>query len=253
VEALSETARLVNRPISAYSHRVSAFLIQQDQQYAVLLADSLGTKESPGVGRIPVAAPKLVHVAPCAYAAHAGTWQPALEMLSRLRSLIISREGVAPANAASLSVDMPKIGVEVHAEFQKLFRVESLDVRVALLLTGNLRHPDDAAEGRSSTVLLWEAASQFVPKRITGGLYFGGSPVLSDLAGTILNHPFVLDTMRQSPLACAQGLLAAHSALSRLSTSISPEANVVVCGEGEEHAVLHGTLVTLPNRALAKG
>lgn len=233
---------------------MSAFLIHQEKRYAVLLADSLGTKDAvAGGGRLPLAAPKLVHVAPCIYAAHAGTWQPALEMLTRLRSTALAAGSTGQHDAASLSRLMPEIGRQVYAEYQRSFQVESFDVRVALLLTGQLRHPDDVAAEISSTILLWDAASQFEPRRIPGCLYFGGTPSLSDVAGTILNHPFVRDTMRQGPLACAQGLMAAHASLARLSTSISPEANVVVCGEGDEHTVLHGTLVALPNSALLKG
>ena len=220
----------------------------------MLLADSLGTKESAaGSARVPLAAPKLVHVAPCAYAAHAGTWQPALEMLTRLRHEIIGAQAPRPFSDRSVNEQLAAIGSAVYAEFQKRFALERFDVRVSLVLTGPLRCMADAEAGRSSSVVLWEASNGFEPKHVTGGLYFGGSPALSDLASTIIRHPFVRETMSQGPLACAQGLLAAHAALARLSTSISPDANLVVCGEGDEHTVLHGTLVALPNSAILNG
>lgn len=220
-----------------------------------MLADSLGTKGGgPGSSRVPVAAPKLVHVAPCAYAAHAGTWQPALEMLSRVRPLLMPHAGQpTPPDWPFLAIRMAEIGREVYAEFQKTFQLESFDVRVALLLTGSLRFPEDRDSGATSTLLIWEVAGGFEARRVSGSLYFGGSPALSGLATAILQDQFVRETMKQSPLACAQGLMAAHAALSKLSTAISPEANIVVCGEAEEHAVIQGTLLSLPNSALLRG
>lgn len=249
------TRRLVAVAATAYSLLVSAFLIHQEPRYAVMLADSLGTKGAGAAAtRVPLAAPKLVHVAPCAYAAHAGTWQPALEMLSRLRPLLLPHtDKGSPPDWVALSAQMSEIGRQVYAEFQKKFQLESFDVRVALLLTGPLRHSEDVASGCSSTLAVWEAAGAFEVQRVAGALHFGGSPALSGLATTILRNEFVRDTMKQSPLACAQALLAAHAALSKLSTAISAEANIVVCGEGEEHAVIQGTLLSLPNSALLRG
>lgn len=220
-----------------------------------MLADSLGRRGDPSAGScVPLAAPKLVHVAPCAYAAHAGTWQPALEMLSRLRAILLecTQQGCL-TDWDALRAQMVVIGRDVYSEFQRIFQLESFDVRIAVLLTGILRHPDDLASGSSSSLLLWEAASSFEPRRMSGALHFGGSPALSGLASTILQNEFVRGTMRQSPLACAQALMAAHAAISKLSTAISPDANVLVCGEGAEHTVLQGTLVSLPNSALLRG
>lgn len=220
-----------------------------------MLADSLGTKgDSSSASKVPVAAPKLVHVAPCAYAAHAGTWQPALEMLSRLRPLLLAHaQQGGVADWATLEAQMAEIGRQVYAEFQNTFRLASFDVRVALLLTGSLRRPEDISASSASTLIIWEAAGGFEARRVAGDIHFGGSPALSGLASTILQNEFVRDTMRQSPLACAQALMAAHAALSKLSTAISPEANILVCGDGEEHAVIQGTLLSLPNSALLRG
>ena len=230
---------------------MSTFLIHQEQTYAVLLADSLGTKGMQGTP-LPVAAPKLVLVAPCVYAVHAGTWQPALEMLSRLRELLLASAPEA-LSWQLLQEKLKGIGCAVYEHYQGVFGLESFDVRVALLLTGTLRHHEDQAAGRSSTLVVWEAARGFEPTRTVEYLHFGGSKPLSDLATTILTQDFVRGMLKQSPLACAQALVATHAALAKLSTNISPEANVVVCGTGAEHTVIHGTLLELPQTALIRG
>jgi hypothetical protein len=58
--------------------------------------------------------------------------------------------------------------------------------------------------------------------------------------------------LKGGPLSAAHALVAAHAALSKLSSSISPEANVVVIGEEDEHTVLHGTLLDLGQAILIK-
>ena len=66
---------------------MSTFLIHQESGYLVLLADSLGTKTHTATDTTyPLTAPKLVHVGAGVYATHAGTLQPAIEMLSELGS-----------------------------------------------------------------------------------------------------------------------------------------------------------------------
>lgn len=231
---------------------MSTFLIHQEPAYVVVLADTLGTRSSarsPGV--LPLTAPKIVEVAPCAYAAHAGTWQPALEMLTRLREHLLAPPAAIPWE--QLTELMRSIGSDTYSHFQQVFALESFDVRVALVLTGYLRHAEDVAAGRSSTLVLWESARSFRPERVVGFLHFGGSKPLSDLATLVLSQPFVANLLHQSPLSCAQALLAAHALLAKLSTSIGPEPSVLVCGADAEHTMIHGTLVTLPQGALIRG
>lgn len=224
----------------------------------MLLADSLGVKGSAptlagpaGQLKSPVKAPKAVHVAPCAYAVHAGTWQPALEMLTRLRAMIL--EGGWSPRWAECCAAMSAIGHDVYGHYQKAFGLESFDVRVALVLTGDLRHEQDKAAGRSSSIVLWEVARNFEPVHVVGHLHFGGDAPLSALATSVLSHEILLSMASQGPLPCAQALLATHALLSRLSTGIGTDANVVVCGADAEHTVIHGTLMSLPQSAMLKG
>ena len=228
---------------------MSAFLIHQESTYSVILADSLGSKShSAGGAPYTVTAPKLVHVAPCVYAAHAGTLQPAIDMLSALGERL--KEALS---WEALTSSMEGIGVEVYERYRERFKSDTFDVRVALVITGERRHPDDVAADRSSSIVLWELARRFEPHRVTGHLLFAGSVPLSELATNFLSQPLLSGMLRQGPLAAAHALVATHAALSKLSSTISPDANVVVIGEDAEHTVLHGTLLELAQAVLIKG
>jgi hypothetical protein len=235
---------------------MSAFLIHQELSYVVFLADSLGAKTHSGsTSSYPVTAPKLVHVAPCVYAAHAGTLQPSIDMLSELSKELEHSSEIHTSPElrwATLSTRMKEIGESVHRRYQGIFGGASLDVRVALVMTGNHRHPDDIANDRSSSIILWEVARGFEPLHVTGHLHFLGSAPLSELASSFLNQPLMLSMLRGGPLPAAQALVAAHAALCRLSSSISQEANVVIVGDDDEHTVLHGSLMSLAQAKLVK-
>jgi hypothetical protein len=84
-------------------------------------------------------------------------------------------------------------------------------------------------------------------------VYFAGSVPLSELITNFLKQPLLAGMLQQGPLAAAHALVAAHAALSKLSSTISPDANVVIVGEDDEHTVLHGTLLDLAQAALIKG
>jgi len=235
---------------------MSAFLIHQELSYLVFLADSLGSKNHfESSNSYPVTAPKLIHVAPCVYAAHAGTLQPAIDMLSDLSIEIeqLYTGDVPPANRwSTLTMRMKEIGESVHQKYQGIFSVSSFDVRVALVMTGELRHQDDITNKRSSSILLWEVARGFEPLHVTEKLHFLGSAPLSESATAFLSQPLLLSMLRGGPLPAAQALVAAHAAFCRLSSSISQDANVVIIGEADEHTVLHGSLLSLAQAKLVK-
>lgn len=215
----------------------------------MILADSLGTKaHAASDTTYPVTAPKLVHVGSGVYAAHAGTLQPAIDMLSELGKVLQRSD-----SWEALTSQMTEIGLTVHAKYKDRFNSDTFDVRVAVVVTGKLRHPTDIAEERSSSIILWEVARGFVPHHVSGYLHFAGSVQLSEFTTNFLAQPLVLGMLRGGPLSAAHALVAAHAALSKLSSSISPDANVVVIGEDEEHTVLHGTLLELGQAALIKG
>ena len=232
-----------------YPVQMSTFILHQELSFIALITDSLATKSHPSGGaKYPMIAPKLVHVAPCVYAAHAGTWQPALEMLSELRTQLLATD---PARA--ITPLLAPIGTAVYAKYAEIFGSSTFDVRIALVLTGEYRHPDDIAEGRSSTIMLWEAARRFEPFHTKNSLCFGGSKPLSELAATILAQPFVAEMLKQSPLSCVQALIATHAMLAKLSTNVSPDLNAVIIGVDNEHAVIHGSMIELPQIALLMG
>ena len=228
---------------------MSTFLIHQECAYLVLLADSLGTKTHTATETTyPLTAPKLVHVGAGVYAAHAGTLQPAIDMLSELGKTL-----VGATSWEAVTSHMKEIGLAVHARYRDRFKSDSFDVRVAVVFTGERRHPDDIASDRSSSIVLWELARGFEPHYVKGHLHFAGSTQLSELATNFLRQPLVVGMLQGGPLSAAHALVAAHAALSKLSSSISPEANVVVIGEDDEHTVLHGTLLDLGQAVLIKG
>jgi len=228
---------------------VSIFLIHQELTYTALLADSLGQKaHTPGGPLYTVTAPKIVRVAPGVYAAHAGTLQPAIDMLSALARILdgaTSWQQVVP--------QLREIGQEVYETCRKRFASNSFDVRVALVFTGAKRHPLDIEHDRSSSLLLWELAQGFEPQHVTGHVHFAGSVPMTDLATAFLGLPLVAGMLKQGPLAASHALIAAHAALSKLSSTISSEANLVVIGEDDDHTVLHGTLLELAQAELIKG
>jgi hypothetical protein len=153
----------------------------------------------------------------------------------------------------AITAQMKGIGEDVYARYRDRFKSDSFDVRVLIVLTGERRHPADIQKGLCSSMVLWEVARKFEPHHVTGYIHFAGSVPLSELASNFLAQPLLAGMLRQGPLAAAHALVAAHAALSKLSSTISPDANVVVIGEDDEHTVLHGTLLDLAQAVLIKG
>jgi hypothetical protein len=231
---------------------MSIFLIRQTAEYTVMLADSLTMKEHPsGEGTIPGSAPKLAHVSPGIYAAHAGTWQPAWAMLSDLHS-VTTKKGRRLTHTQLLST-LSHIGPRRYAEYQTIFGRKTFDVRIALVVTGCYRSPKDTTSPNSTSIILWEAGRDFEPLIVSRELYFASNKPLSDFVRHTLNHPVTEKLLGLSPLSTSQALVAAHRAAATLSTSISSDPNVVLIGAGAEHALLHGAMLPLPMPALALG
>jgi hypothetical protein len=228
---------------------MSVFLIHQEAPYAVLLADSLGQKPHIGGGAsYQVTAPKLVRVDRGIYAAHAGTFQPAIDMLSEFHAVLEESP-----DWDSMTLKMQQIGQNVRTRYCEIFKTDSFDVRVALVVTGARRHPNDISQDISTSLIIWELARNFEPLHVTQDLHFAGSAPMTELATSFMALPLVAAMLKQGPLAAAHALVATHAALSKLSSTLSPEANVVVIGDDDEHTVLHGTLLELNQAKLIKG
>jgi hypothetical protein len=231
---------------------MSIFLVRQTPCYTVLLADSLATKEHPsGAGTIAASASKLAHVSSGIYAAHAGTWQPAWAMLSDLHDATVKKG--RKLSHTQLITTLKQIGQRRYKEYQKIFGAKSFDVRIALVVTGGYRSPAEISAGSSTSVILWEAARDFVPALVKGELYFAGNTSLTNFVRHTLGHQVLEQMLNISPLSTVQALVAAHHAAAAISTSISDDANVVVISEGAEHAVVRGSMLALPVSALALG
>jgi hypothetical protein len=221
----------------------------QEPTYTALLADSLGQRaHGPGGPQYTVAVPKLVRVAPGVYAAHAGTLQPAIDMLSAFSGILETA-----ADWEQMTLQMQGIGERIYDVYRERFATNSFDVRIALVVTGSRRHPLDIENEVSSSIVLWEVARGFIPERVSGRLYFAGSLPMTEMVTAFLGLPLVAGMLKQGPLAASHALVAAHAAISKLSSTVSPDANVVVIGEDDEHTVLHGTLLELAQAELIKG
>lgn len=232
---------------------MSMFVAHQDSKYTLLLADSLARKRlSSSSDTISTQVSKLVSVGKGVFAAHAGTWQPAMAMLSDLATLLMTPRG-RPLSHKNLISALTTIGRKRFAAFQSTWSGVDIDVRVALVITGALRDPTDKQASRSSTILLWEAARDFKPVRTPGTLCFAGSPALSLLTSDLLAHETLRELLQSSPLMAAQALLAAHAAAAKLSDSISEEPNLLLIGSDQRSSTLRGSLLSLPNESLLLG
>jgi hypothetical protein len=87
---------------------MSTFNIYQKLEYAVMLTDSLIHKPLDGGNIVPGFGPKLAHVAPGIYAAHAGFWQPAFAMLNRVHEYV--NQAKEPPTHEQLVEQLVKIG-----------------------------------------------------------------------------------------------------------------------------------------------
>jgi len=232
---------------------MSMFIVHQDTEYTLVLADSLARRRlSSSPDTISMRASKLVSLGRGVFAAHAGTWQPAAAMLSDLAILLASPRGRRLSHK-SLRAALSTIGRRRFAEFQSKWKGLDIDVRVALVVTGSLRETSDKQAARSSTVILWEAARNFTPVSTRGTLCFAGSPALSRLSSDFLAHETLNELLRGSPLAAAQALLAAHAAAAKLSDSISEEPNLILIGGDQKSSTLCGSLLSLPSDSLLLG
>lgn len=232
---------------------MSIFLVHQTPARAIMLADSLASREhSRGAGPFSIQTSKLLNVGAGVFAAHAGTWQPAIAMLSELSRFLRRTSNRTPPHKALLT-KLRAIGEKQNAEFSKRFKGVDFDIRIALILTGKLRDPIDIRDGYSSTLVIWEKARRFSPHRSRGHIYFAGNPELSSFATTTLEHPLLKDMLRSTSLAAAQALIATHAALARVSSFISEDSNVLVVANESEHALLKGSMHALPCEALLEG
>lgn len=232
---------------------MSMFLVHQSEDHTLLLADSLARRRmSQSSETFSTSASKIVTLGRGVFAAHAGTWQPAITMLSDLARLLNTSRGHSLTHK-TLSSTLSALGKKRHSEFQTLWKGYDIDVRIVLLLTGKLRHPLDIKNKLSTSVLLWEAARDFIPHLAHGQICFSGSPLLSRFSADLLAHTALKELLTSTPLAAAQALLATHAATAKLSDNISEDPNLIVIGSDASSCVLRGSALSLPCDALLRG
>jgi len=229
---------------------MSTFNIYQKLEYAVMLTDSLIHKPLDSGNIVPGFGPKLAHVAPGIYAAHAGFWQPAFAMLNRVHEYVAQAK--EPPTHEQLVEQLTKIGQKTIDEHRNK-KGERLDVKVPLVVTGRYRHPEDVKISSATTLLLWETANDFTPRRTGVSICWASSPEISEIATAVMRLKELDYLLNNSPLAVAQALEAVHALVAKLTTFVSMETNIVVIGQGEEHALLKGQMLRLPNAALNFG
>jgi len=229
------------------------FIVHQSPSHTLLLADSLARRQvESGADTISMNASKLVKLSDGIFAAHAGTWQPAITMLSDVAALLARPRG-RPSSHKSLCASLTSIGSKRFLEFRNKWKDLAIDARIAIVITGRLRDPADIKDHFSSTILLWEAAREFKPLRVRRTLCFASTPELSRLTSDLLSHTTLQPFVTSSPLSAAQALLATHAVAAHLSDSISHAANLILIGEDKKCCVLQGQVFSLPCAALMQG
>lgn len=235
------------------ARKMSLFLLHQIPDYTLLLADSVARRRyTSRADSVSIYLSKLVNLKFGAFASHAGTWQPAWAVLSDIAKLL-AQDPKMTRSHDYLSAKCGEIGAVRLTEYRKLFNEDNLDVRIVLVLTGEMRAPADIDEGYSTTVLLIESAREMVPLRVRGALHFAANQQLSQLANDTLGHDALQELRVSTPLAAGQALLATHAMLARLSDNISLDANLVLIGRAGEFNMLAGEILNLPCEGLLGG
>lgn len=231
---------------------MSMFIITRTTQYVVILADNLAHKDFAVGNKAPLPAPKLTHVAPCVFATHAGTWQPAFEILSNFREFLLSSPNLRTFD--EITAYLEKEGNKCFEKYCKLWKrdAKSFDLKIPIILTGSYRHKEDIAQNICSTILIFETANSFKPTRSHGG-WFAVDTEVSTILSNLMNITVIKNLMNASPLSMASVLKALHSFVSNISVYVSSNCNIVIIGEDDEHSLIEGHMISLPMKALIQG
>jgi|GEM_PF-1777004 len=229
---------------------MSTFLVYRRKEYAVILADLLAYRQYGGTNKTSLRAPKLTHVAPCVFAAHAGNWQPAYEVLSNFHEYLLA----SPATRTfdEIAQYLEQEGNRCFQKWCKIQQVGILDIRIPIILTGPYRHPDDVSNGVSSTCLIVETANKFKPARGFGA-YWAYDDEVTKVALALLELPAIKHWLNTGPLSLVQALRAIHSFIAEICTFVSPDRSIVIIGDEDEHTIIEGPMVSLPMKALGFG
>ena len=140
---------------------MSSFIIYRKKEYAVILVDHLGHRKFPEGNVAPLIASKLTQVGSGVFAAHAGTWQPCYDILTRLHEFLICTPTLRSYD--DIMAFLSDIGKERHEYYKSIYKSNSVDMRIPIVLTGHYRRPQDIENEVSSTCLVYETANNFTP------------------------------------------------------------------------------------------
>jgi hypothetical protein len=229
---------------------MSMFIIARNVEFAVLLADDLAHKEYAQGNKAPLPAPKLSHVAPCVFASHAGLWQPAYEILSNFHDFLLASP--RPRVFDEIVGYLEQEGNRCYQQYCEKWKREMFDLRVPIVLTGPYRHPEDASQQLTSTVLIFETANKFKPAKSSGG-WFAVDDDVSKILSALMGLKVVNDLLHAGPLSMVQVMKALHAFVAHMSIYASPTCSIVIIGEEDEHMLIEGHMVSFPMRALRFG
>lgn len=229
---------------------MSSFLVYRKKEYAVVLADTLASRRSTGTNKSPLTAPKLTHVAPCVFAAHAGFWEPAYEILSNLHEYLLLSP--SPRTFDEVIQYLEQESSRCFQKWCEAWKKDSLDLRIPIIFTGPYRHPEDIANELSSTCVIVETARKLKPARVLGAFWVYDTDV-TQVACALLRLPAIDHLLNSGPLSSAQALSAVHSFVAEICVFVSVDCSIVIIGDEDEHTLVKGPMVSLPMKALRFG
>lgn len=229
---------------------MSMFIIARTTKYAVILADNLAHKEYAQGNKAPLPAPKLSHVAPCVFATHTGSWQPAYEILGNFHNFLLTSP--RPRTFDEIAGYLEQEGNRCYQQYREKWKREMFDLRVPIILTGPYRHPEDVNQQITSTILIFETANKFKPTRSHGG-WFAVDDDVSKVLSALMGLNVVNDLLHASPLSMVQVMRALHAFVAHISIYVSSTCSIVIIGEEDEHMLIEGHMVSFPMQALRFG
>jgi len=229
---------------------MSMYIISRTTAYAVMLADHLAYREFEQGNKAPLNAPKLTHIAPCVFAAHAGSWQAAFEIFSNFHDYLLASP--QPRTFDDIAQYLEQESNRCYQKYCELWKRDKFDLRLPIVLTGPYRCADDFNQQISSTIIICETANKFKPTPVHGA-WWAATDEATQIVTALIDLPATKYMQTTGPLSLAQVLKAIHAFIANLCIYISPDCSIVVIGDEDEYTVIEGQITSLPMRALRYG
>lgn len=227
-----------------------AFAIYQKMEYSVILTGSLSQKKYPTRVATPILAPRLTHIAPCLYAGHSGSWNMAVELLHEVNALVETEKDISNDELIDF---LSSKGPDIYDSYKQKWKRDYIDVRIIIVACGKYRYQQDIENGVANSIIIWESPRNFNPERGSVYAVWYADADTTNVATEIIKLPSIEQLLNGGPLAISQTLHGIHALIARINSGVSEETNILLVGENEEHSLLRGNLIKLPNRALLFG